>query len=192
MKKNHFVILVLVLISLVGLVMGPIGRRPARRGSFPTGFRAELLADQSSIGAKLFTKTCTQCHDLPSPKLHAPQEWPAVVDRMLEMLHRRKVMSSDELFIPDNEEADHIASYLVFHGENKNHPLLVDSSPAAVLYRDRCAECHLLPHPIQHTVSEWDGIVDRMQNYSRKTGKTPLTDDNKKTLLGYLKEKARS
>ncbi len=30
----------------------------------------------------VFEAVCSQCHTLPSPSMHAPQEWPAVVARM--------------------------------------------------------------------------------------------------------------
>lgn len=164
------------------------------RGFLPTGFRKEELADQGSIGAKLFIKTCAQCHDLPSPKMHAPREWPPVVDRMLQRLRARDELNpgTEVLFMPDKEEAEHIVEYLAFHGENKNAPLPTDNTPAAVLYRERCSQCHLLPHPLQQTSDEWVQVVDRMQDQMRRAQKNPLTDQEKSTIVGFLKEKARS
>jgi hypothetical protein len=111
---------------------------------------------------------------------------------MLQRLHVRESQNSgsDALFIPDKEEAEHIAGYLTFHGDDKNAPLLVDATPSAILYRERCSQCHLLPHPIQKTSDEWAATVDRMQELMRRAQKNPLTDQEKVTVIGYLKEKS--
>ena len=189
MKKNLTVI-ILIAVALSGLLFITAITRPrsgAVRGFLPTGFQAEQLADQSSVGAKLFIKTCSQCHPLPSPKLHTPQEWPEVIDRMLQRLKAR-----EELIMPSKEEAEHIAGYLVFHGNNPSAPLFTDGSPAAALYRERCSQCHLLPHPLQQTREEWAQVVDRMQDRMRREQKNPLTDPEKQSILEYLQQKART
>lgn len=189
MKKNLTPI-ILIAVALSGLLFVVAITRPRSasvRGFLPAGFRAEQLADQSSAGAKLFIKTCSQCHELPSPKIHTPQEWPPVIDRMLQRLRAR-----EELSMPTREEAEHIAGYLIFHGKNPSAPLLTDPSPAAVLYRERCGQCHLLPHPLQQTREEWVEVVDRMQDQMRRQQKNPLTDSEKRSILEYLQQKART
>ncbi len=195
MKKNLTVI-ILIAIAVSGLLFITAITRPRStsvRGFLPTGFRAEQLADQSSAGATLFIKTCSQCHELPSPKMHTPQEWPPVVDRMLQRLRTREELNpgTEVLLMPSKEEAEHIADYLTFHGDNKNTFLLTDATPAAVLYRERCSQCHLLPHPVQQTPDEWVSVVDRMQDHMRRAQKNPLTDQEKRTILEFLKRKAR-
>jgi cytochrome c5 len=195
MKKNMTVI-ILVAIAVSGVLFVTAITRPksgAVRGFLPTGFKAEQLADQSSVGAKLFIRTCSQCHELPTPKIHTPQEWPPTVDRMLQRLRAKDdlIPGTEALFMPNREEAEHIAGYLVFHGNNPQTPLLTDAAPSAVLYRDRCSQCHLLPHPFQQTPEEWVEVVDRMQDHMRRQQKNPLTDPEKRSILEYLKQKAR-
>ena len=34
-------------------------------------------------------------------------------------------------------------------------------TPAEKLYRSKCASCHSLPSPADHSNSEWDGIVKK-------------------------------
>lgn len=193
--NRKLTIIILVAIAVSGLLfITAITRPKSVRGFLPTGFRKEQLADQSSPGAKLFIRTCAQCHDLPSPKMHTPGEWPAVVERMLQRLRARDELNpgTEVLTMPDQEGAEHIVDYLVFHGENQHAPLFTDATPSAVLYRERCSQCHLLPHPVQQTPEEWVSVVDRMQDHMRRAQKNPLTDQEKNTLLRYLKEKARS
>lgn len=190
MKKNLNII-ILIAVAVSGLLFVTTITRPKSgtvRGFMPTGFRAEQLADQSSVGAKLFIKTCSQCHELPSPKIHTPQEWPGVIDRMLARLKGRE----EALLMPDKEQAEHIAGYLTFHGNNPQAPLLTDAAPAAVLYRERCSQCHLLPHPLQQTPEEWAPVVDRMEELMRRQQKNPLTDPEKRSVLEYLQQKART
>lgn len=53
---------------------------------------------KSSKEALLFQDICSQCHALPDPKLHTPEEWPSVVDRMLKNseVMEKKVFGNDE------------------------------------------------------------------------------------------------
>lgn len=53
---------------------------------------------KSSKEALLFQNICSQCHGLPDPKLHTPEEWPSVVDRMLKNseVMEKKVFGNDE------------------------------------------------------------------------------------------------
>jgi cytochrome c2 len=44
--------------------------------------RSNELAAGDPADRRVFSVTCAQCHVLPSPSLHAQQEWPAVVVRM--------------------------------------------------------------------------------------------------------------
>jgi cytochrome c5 len=44
--------------------------------------RPNDLAGGNPADRRVFNATCAQCHVLPSPSLHAQQDWPAVVARM--------------------------------------------------------------------------------------------------------------
>lgn len=60
----------------------------------------------SSEGGRLFAKRCGSCHALPSPDLHPADEWPAVVDRMIEHM---KAMDREPL---EPRERAQIVNYL--------------------------------------------------------------------------------
>ena len=59
-----------------GLMTGTLQRMPK------SGISPADLPDGDSEGAQGFTKFCTQCHVLPSPKMHSAQEWWPIVERM--------------------------------------------------------------------------------------------------------------
>jgi hypothetical protein len=43
-------------------------------------------------GRDLFAQTCDGCHELPDPKSHSPDDWTAVVRRMMD--HMQDVLGS--------------------------------------------------------------------------------------------------
>ena len=53
-----------------------------------------------------FAQTCSQCHGLPSPRMHTASQWPEVVARM------RYIMSSSGAPIPSQQAFDDITRYL--------------------------------------------------------------------------------
>ena len=52
-----------------------------RRGT-PLLAPAPQTPAAQSEGERVFARYCTQCHRLPDPRRHRPDEWPAVVERM--------------------------------------------------------------------------------------------------------------
>lgn len=42
----------------------------------------DAIAESDLPGAFTFARTCAQCHALPDPTQHAPEDWPSVVERM--------------------------------------------------------------------------------------------------------------
>ena len=52
---------------------------------------------------------CRQCHNLPSPKMHAAQDWPAVVQRMVGNM---KTMGKT---VPDEATLAQVLRYLQIH-----------------------------------------------------------------------------
>jgi len=64
-----------------------------------------IAADQSKLGQLdtpsgiAFLQICAQCHALPDPKQHAPQEWPAVTARMnqnMQFMHKSVIQPKEE------------------------------------------------------------------------------------------------
>lgn len=64
-----------------------------------------------SEGARLFLQTCSQCHALPDPKLHTPQEWDQVVERMRGHM---ETMGKNEI---TDREKENIVEFLKNHAK---------------------------------------------------------------------------
>jgi len=79
----------------------------------PPGINAADLPDPQSQGARLLTRYCTQCHDLPSPTLHTSGEWPKVFARMNQRMKMMSRMGS--ILNPTDQQRSVILSYLRLH-----------------------------------------------------------------------------
>jgi len=64
------------------------------------------------------------------------------------------------------------------------------NSEGAVLYEKFCDACHLPPRIDSHKPDEWLNIVNRMQTHRIKKAYNPLNEQEKKTLVLYLKKHA--
>ncbi|MEK7748332.1 MAG: hypothetical protein AAB300_04585 [Nitrospirota bacterium] len=85
---------------------------PQKKFMMPSGFNPLVLEDRESPHAKLYMSACTQCHGLPDPKMHTAEEWPAVIVRMMERMHRTQAFSSRSVVVPKNEDVDQIIAYV--------------------------------------------------------------------------------
>jgi len=92
---------------------------PRKRAMMPTGFHAGMLTDASSPDAILFIRICTQCHDLPDPKLHTAEEWPMVVSQMADRARRARFFSGKRFIAPSKESVNQISAYLSQQAQHK-------------------------------------------------------------------------
>ncbi len=69
------------------------------------------LPSPESKGAVFFKEFCSQCHALPDPKLHTPNEWAAVVEKM-----RGHMQAMNKKVIPEGEKKE-VLSYLGSHAK---------------------------------------------------------------------------
>lgn len=138
MRNNRFLIIAVILIA-VGLIgifmttwfgsdqrfagmpptMGMMKREQMKEmmqrmmpEMFPPGIKSEDLPDPNSRGAKLLDRFCIQCHDLPSPAMHTPEEWPLVTDRMFARMSMILGMGMMNIENPSLEERQAIVAYL--------------------------------------------------------------------------------
>lgn len=65
--------------------------------------------DLNSTAGKSFEAICSQCHVLPDPKQHTVDEWPAVVQRMMQNM---RLMGKS---VPDEEAVETILGFLQKH-----------------------------------------------------------------------------
>ncbi|MFQ5645937.1 MAG: c-type cytochrome [bacterium] len=61
----------------------------------------------------------------------------------------------------------------------------------ARLYTDKCGLCHALPHPQRNRYEEWRHYLKLMKTNMEHQGMNPLTDDERATILDYLKKHSR-
>jgi hypothetical protein len=168
-----------------GMMQGMMG------GRLPPGIEPEDLPNSDSLGAKLLTHYCTQCHNLPSPGMHTSEEWPQVTWRMF---HRMSMMS-DMMGIeaPSVKEQEAIVAYLNTHSLK---PMTLDilpspESPEAISFKNTCSQCHALPDPKLHTADEWPNVVKRMRTNMQNMGKGVVTDQEMKEIVSYLATHSR-
>ncbi len=159
----------------------------------PPGLSPEDLPDPKSEGAQLLTYYCTQCHNLPSPSMHAAEEWPAIADRMFRRMLRtsRGMMMSVEM--PNPEEQRIIVGYLESHGMKSISPHILPSpeTKGAVFFREFCSQCHALPDPKGRTSDEWPAVVQKMRGYMQSMDKRVITREQEKEIVGYLERNAK-
>jgi cytochrome c5 len=162
----------------------------------PHGVTPEELPGPGSPGAKLVTRFCGPCHDIPSPALHTKEEWPGVTGRMfarLSMMSGMPMMRGMEMESPSPDQRKAIVGYLVAHAMKPVSPggLPQPESAAAVSFKTACSRCHPLPDPKLHTAREWPRVVERMRTHMQEMGKPVVTDAEKDEIAAYLSRNAR-
>jgi len=55
-----------------------------KRVVIPFSLTADQLPDPQSKGAALFGSYCSQCHNLPSTKMHSADDWPMRFEKMMD------------------------------------------------------------------------------------------------------------
>jgi cytochrome c553 len=209
------VVLAFSLVLAEGQKVGQVARKPAAgdcgpmpdkkvlrevlaelmRASVPPRSEPSALPEPNSLGAKLLTTYCTQCHGLPDPKSYSGDKWPDVMERMV---LRMKALGSRrcnllQLTIPTTDEQRTILAYLhknAFESLYSGPPLPLKGT-GAMAFINYCSQCHDPPHPRQHIAAEWPAVVDRMQEYAYFIGRNPINDQEKAAILEFLKSEAR-
>lgn len=136
----------------------------------PPGPAPSALPDAGSTGAELLERYCVQCHYLPDPRMHAPYDWPHVVERMVRRMRgegnigvEMKELMGD-VAAPDDEEVARLIGYLKRHGQRPIDSRLYDlASAEGRAFASACSQCHALPDPKSHSAKEWPEIVERMK-----------------------------
>ncbi len=152
-----------------------------------------FLPEPHSLGAELLKTKCTQCHGLVSPKQHATQEWPNIVDRMdrrTQMMARGRMgmMGASYLRPLAVAEKSALVGYLQRNSFRAIAPGTVPEkgNPAAQAFFQTCTACHAPPDPAAHTPAEWDAVVTRMGRNMEQQGFGPLPPEEKNLVLSYL------
>ena len=138
----------------------------------PRSIEPRELPEPRSEGARLTARYCVQCHYLPSPQMHSPDNWTAIVVRMVWRMQGRGNMGvlmkemMENVEAPSEEETAALVAYLKKYGQSEmdpGHPAL--RSDAGKMFSIACTQCHALPDPRRHTRGEWPAVVERMRRH---------------------------
>ena len=159
-------------------------------GMLPPGIDPHDLPEPESRGAKLLSTYCSQCHNLPSPRMHTAEDWPRVAGRMLmreRMMAKMRGMMM-KVKAPTSHEEEELLQYLQSHALQPlaSGPVPAPDSLGAALFQQTCAQCHTLPDPKQHPASEWPSVVERMRQNMIAMGRREITDGEAKEITAYL------
>jgi len=148
----------------------------------PDGLSAESLPEPASRGAQLLGAYCVQCHAMPSPAMHAAQDWPSVTRRMwvrIDMMHGELGIVS-----PSSGDRVQLLNYLLAHSLR-----VADSLPAGRgrdVFEAICSRCHLLPDPRTHSPADWQAVVMRMERNMERMKIGGITSDQAQGIVRYL------
>ena len=160
-----------------------------KRIVIPFGMTADRLPDPQSKGATLLASYCTQCHNIPSPKMHSTGDWPMMFEKM--MGHALLMAGTlHNVKIPADKEKKEIVSYLKKNGFRElpaNSPLRGEPQIFNVIWF--CSVCHAVPDPDQFPANEWNKIVDRMNSYRNKQGREEMSNADRKEVINFLSKK---
>lgn len=143
------------------------------RRILPPGPNPETLPEARSEGAQLLAKYCVQCHHLPSPAMHTPQNWPRIFDRMVWRMEGKGNMGDlmkdlmSGVQAPTADEKQALLAYLKRYGQSAIDPRQYPDleSPDGQAFEYACSQCHEPPDPKRFTAREWPGVVDRMKRH---------------------------
>jgi len=164
----------------------------------PPGIDPALLPAPDSKGAKLLSRYCAQCHNLPGPGMHTASEWPPVVKRMnrrTQMMsgHGMMGMMMGGVEAPSERELQELVAYLQKHAQRPidttQYPDLDTQSGRS--FQETCAQCHALPDPKQHTRDEWSPVVARMKQNMVAMDKPVPKEQVMKEIAAFLQRHAK-
>lgn len=170
---------------------------PSARGLdtrvIPKGLSPAEMPDPDSRGATLLTLYCTQCHDLPTPLMHAAAEWPVIIDRMQYHIESRHSGMLAHVIMPPEKDWQILRSYM---RDNAQIPLDGEkyadlNEPMGQMFQSTCSQCHESPSPEQHNAREWPRVVLRMKGHMQRAGKDVPDLKSTEQIVNYLQRHSR-
>ncbi|HET9332521.1 MAG TPA: hypothetical protein VFQ21_02935 [Gemmatimonadota bacterium] len=173
----------------------------------PPNFNLADLPEPDARGASLLQAYCIQCHWLPAPQMHAAEEWPILMRRMVmraQTLHDRmggpmtrgilgqyllSGMASAQT--PSAEDIDSLVAYLQRNAMPVAAAEELGTGPEAEFFESRCGFCHETPSPLAHTAADWPTVIARMRANMAMMSVRPVTEEEARRVMAYLEEKAR-
>ncbi len=165
------------------------GEGKAKGVLIPEGLTEKEIPEPGSRGGTLFTKYCSQCHNLPNPAMYSNDEWRNMFERMVS--HAATIGSTMKgIVLPDMGEKEEIIVYLQSHGLKvliKGSPALKD--PDAFQFFWYCSTCHAAPDPTIHAPEEWKKVVTRMNNHRKHWGRPEMASSEMEEIVKFLSKR---
>ena len=172
----------------------------------PASYRMEDLPEQGSRAVGLQQAYCLQCHGLSSPRMHASEEWPTLVRRMLmrgaalgsRLGGPRSEGMVDEMLmaglrtaeLPPAEDVDSLVAYFQRNAFPAAAADELPEGPETALYVEKCAACHATPSLSAHPPEEAQALVARMSALGAMLGMEQLTADEQARIVAFLQQSA--
>lgn len=179
-------IIVLGVLCLFSSTAGAAWEKGVKKITIPFGLSASQLPDPQSNGATLFASYCSQCHNLPSPRMHSTDDWPMRFEKMMDHAMLMAGTSSG-VKLPADKEKGEIIAYLVrngFKGLPADSPLRGEYQVFNIIWF--CSVCHAVPDPSQYPAKEWAKIVDRMNGFRKKQGRDEMSNADRNAVINFL------
>lgn len=165
----------------------------------PEGIPESELPDRESRGARLVTRYCSQCHGIPSPRRHAPEDWEATARRMFRRMDHMQRMGGMggmmgggmhdrmmDVAAPSADEERAIVAYLQEHAMGGARVEELPAGEGRETFGRVCSRCHALPDPAQHTDEEWPAVVKRMRGHMQRMDVQGISDAEAERIVRYL------
>jgi cytochrome c5 len=149
----------------------------------PPGVTAADLPDPNSRGAGLTNQYCGQCHNIPSPQMHAATDWPGIARRM--WLRMELLPSTLGVKVPTAAERFAILDYLNTNALKVSGSTL-PPGPGREAFSQVCSRCHALPDPRTHSREDWPTVYARMERNMERMKVPPPTREQTSDILLYL------
>lgn len=153
----------------------------------PEGLVPESLPERAQPGAQVLLRYCTQCHALPSPAMHAAQDWPSVARRMwvrIDMMHGELGIAT-----PTSAERIQLLNYLLAHALKVAEHLPAGSGKE--VFETTCGRCHTLPDPRTHSPADWPTVVTRMERNMERMKVSGVSPEQAQQIIHYLERASR-
>ncbi|MDH5325842.1 MAG: hypothetical protein OEZ68_19570 [Gammaproteobacteria bacterium] len=165
----------------------------------PKGIIPASLPEPESRGATVLLLYCAQCHDLPTPAMHNPEEWTQVLQRMEKRIQVQRGGMLARILMPPENDWKVLLSYLQRFAQkplegNKLAALQQQTdwnSAESQSFQATCSVCHAMPDPEQHTAREWPRVVLRMKNNLRSARQKTPDDTTTERIIAYLQRHAK-
>jgi hypothetical protein len=92
--------------------------------------------------------------------------------------------------VPSVEDIDSLVVYLQRNAMPVAEPEELGTGPEREFFVSRCGFCHETPSPLAHTAEEWPAVVGRMHSNMAMMSVRPLSDEEAKRVVSYLRERA--